>query len=282
MSTSSTHFYETINIRGRLLMLDQPVVMGILNLTPDSFFEKSRVAGINELCDRAGKMLEEGATILDIGGQSTRPDSALISSEEELNRLIPSLKALSKAFPEAIISVDTFYADVAEIAVLAGASLVNDVSGGSMDPKLFETVARLKVPYVLTHMRGTPQTMKDHNQYNNVVVDVVKELSVKLAELRNLGVIDVIVDPGFGFAKNVEQNFTLLNSLGQLELLKAPILAGLSRKSMIWKSLNTTADQALNGTTALNMVALQNGAKILRVHDVKEAMECIQLFNRLR
>lgn len=263
-------------------MLDQPVVMGILNLTPDSFFEKSRVAGINELCDRAGKMLEEGATILDIGGQSTRPDSALISSEEELNRLIPSLKALSKAFPEAIISVDTFYADVAEIAVLAGASIVNDVSGGSMDPKLFETVARLKLPYVLTHMRGTPQTMKDHSQYNNVVVDVVKELSVKLAELRNLGVIDVIIDPGFGFAKNVEQNFTLLNSLGQLELLKAPILAGLSRKSMIWKSLNTTADQALNGTTALNMVALQNGARILRVHDVKEAMECIQLFNRLR
>lgn len=270
---------KTLNVAGRLLDLSTPAVMGILNITPDSFYEGSRFdPHSNQFIQQAGQMLRDGATILDIGGYSTRPGAAEISENEENDRVLPVIQELVKNFPGAVISVDTFRAEVVRKAVGAGAAIVNDVSGGNLDEAMFETIADLGVPYVLMHMRGTPQTMTQKNQYTHLVRDILRELAVKLIQLRSLGVADIIVDPGFGFAKSISQNFDLLNDLEKFIELNAHLLVGLSRKSMIWRSLGVTPGEALNGTSALNMLALQKGANILRVHDVKEAVEAIKLW----
>lgn len=271
---------HTLNCRGRLVSLDRPAVMGILNITPDSFYAGSRVAP-DEVVATAGRMLAEGATFLDVGGYSTRPGAAGISAVEEADRVLPIIEAILTSFPEALISVDTFRASVAWQAVEAGACLVNDVAGGTLDPAMFATVAQLNVPYVLMHLRGTPQTMQSRATYQNLVTEVIDELTIRLAELRALGQKDVVVDPGFGFAKTPAHNFELLENLEAFRLFDEPLLVGLSRKTTIWKTLNVSADEALNGTTVLNTVALQKGASILRVHDVREAIEAIELTHQL-
>ena len=269
---------STLNLRGNLVSLDTPKVMGILNVTPDSFYEGSRTTSLADIIVKAGQMLKEGAFILDIGGYSTRPGADAISIETELERVLPAIEAIHKTFPDAYISIDTFRSVVAKAAVSAGASLVNDVSGGNLDDQMFKTVASLKVPYILMHMRGTPETMKTLTDYYHLLNDITAELSIKCSTLKYLGVADIIIDPGFGFTKTIEQNYDILRNLGYFKRLKLPILAGLSRKSMIYKRLDSTAQEALNGTTALNMAALMNGASILRVHDVKEAAETIKLY----
>ena len=268
----------TINLRGKLLELKEPKVMGIINNTPDSFFSGSRKIRVDEALWQAEKMIKDGADFLDIGGYSTRPGAEDIDPEEELNRIIPVIEQISERFPEIPLSVDTFRARVAREAVAYGAAVVNDVSGGNLDAEMFSMIAALKVPYILMHMRGTPQNMKDLAQYEDVVTDVMKELQEKIAALHQLGVNDVIVDPGFGFAKNIGHNFDLLKNLAHFSNFKLPLLIGISRKSMIYKSLGLSPDEALNGSTALHMIALQNGAQILRVHDVKEAKEVIKLY----
>lgn len=272
---------KTLNIAGKLLDLSTPQVMGILNVTPDSFFSGSRVLQIEDAYKKADKMLSEGASMLDIGGHSTRPGADAVSEEEELNRVLPVVEMLRKRFPEAIISIDTFRASVARKSIEAGAHIINDIAGGNLDPLMFETVAELNVPYVLMHSRGTPQTMKELNQYDDLVTDVLRELQAKIYQLRQLGVKDIVADMGFGFAKNADQNYVLLRELRAFEALEVPLLVGVSRKSMIWRKLEITPEQSLNGTTALNMVALLNGASILRVHDVKEAIEVVKLVQLL-
>ena len=275
---------KTLNCGGRLLDLTQPAVMGILNITPDSFFADSR-ASLSHVADRAQQMLDDGATLLDIGGYSTRPGAAPVSPTEEADRVLPIIDVLSSTFPDAVISVDTFRASVARQAVKAGAALINDVAGGSLDPDMFATVAELNqsksVPYVLMHLRGTPQTMQSFAIYQNITTEVIDELAVRLAELRALGVKDIILDPGFGFAKTPAQNFELLHHLLSFRLFDEPLLVGLSRKTTIWKTLNIKPENALNGTTVLNTVALLNGVSILRVHDVKEAVEAVKLIHKL-
>jgi len=268
----------TLNCKGQLLTIIEPIVMGILNTTPDSFFEGNRVQSENELLRKAEAMIKDGATILDVGGQSTRPNSERISAEEELKRVLPAIEALHQAFPEQIISVDTYYAVVAREAVQAGASIVNDVSAGTIDADLFPTVADLGVPYVLMHMLGDLATMQKNPQYKNVTLDVFDALSFKIKELEKMGINDVIVDPGFGFGKTIAHNFRLLRELHFFNQLQKPLLVGLSRKGTVYKTLQTTADKALNGTTVVHTMALLNGATILRVHDVKEAKEAIDLF----
>ncbi len=270
---------KTCNVAGRLLDLGRPVVMGILNITPDSFYQGSRFGtDLDVVVQKAGQMMEEGAVIIDVGGYSTRPDAAEVEEHEERDRVLPVIEVLRQEYPQVFISIDTFRAGVARQAIEAGAGIVNDVSGGNLDAAMFETVADLGVPYVLMHMRGTPQTMNKLTQYDNLVADIVHELSLKLARLRSLGVADVIVDPGFGFAKTVAQNFDLLNNLTKLSILDAPLLVGLSRKSLIWRSLGVTAEEALNGTTVLNTLALHGGARILRVHDVEAAVQTVKLW----
>jgi dihydropteroate synthase len=269
----------TLNCKGRLLVLDKPLVMGIINATPDSFFDASRSSGVDDILAATEKMLEEGAGIIDIGGQSTRPGSDLISADEEIKRVVPAIETIAKKLPEAFISIDTFYSSVAKAAVDAGAGIVNDISAGSIDSDMIKTVASLKVPYILMHMKGTPQTMQQQAHYENVIREVLDFFIVKAHELQQAGIQDMIIDPGFGFAKTIEQNFALLKDLSVFKMLDKPILAGLSRKSTIFKTLGTTADHALNGTTVLNTIALQNGASLLRVHDVKEAKEVIALFS---
>lgn len=256
--------------------------MGILNVTPDSFYEGSRINSDKLIIQKASQMLEEGATILDIGGYSTRPNADDISIEEEINRVVPTIHSIKKEFPKAIISIDTFRSKVAREAVNAGADLINDVSGGNLDSQMFETVANLKVPYILMHMRGTPQTMKTLTDYENIIAEMMTYFHNKIMTLKNYGVEEIILDLGFGFAKTIEQNYFLLKNLAVFEQLELPILAGLSRKSMIYKRLDIPVSEALNGTTVLNTIALQNGAKILRVHDVKPAMEAIQLLSYLK
>lgn len=273
----------TLNAGGRCIDLSEPLVMGILNLTPDSFYAGSRLlAGEADAQDRAleraAQQLEEGAAILDLGAYSTRPGAAEISAAEEADRLLPVLEAVHKAFPEALLSVDTFHASVAEQAVAAGAHLINDVSGGNLDPDMFATVARLQVPYILMHMRGTPATMQSLTQYDDLLSEVTGELLRKAKQLERLGVKDILLDPGFGFANTIDQNYALLRQLDTLVAYGYPVLVGLSRKSMIYKRLNTTPAEALNGTTVLNTLALSKGARILRVHDVKEAVETIKLY----
>ena len=272
---------NTLNLKGKLLSLDHPLLMGILNLTPDSFFPGSRVSGIDGMLERAEGMLRDGATFLDVGGMSSRPGAELVSEEEELQRVIPAVEALHARFPEALISIDTVWASVAREAVEAGACMVNDISAGRLDAAMYETVASLRVPYVLMHMQGTPRNMQQDPQYDNVVTTVLDFLIAELGKLRDLGVHDVILDPGFGFGKTVAHNYSLLKNLSAFHVLEAPLLVGLSRKSMITRVLDVPPAEALNGTTALHMVALQQGAQILRVHDVKEAAEVVRIFRQL-
>ena len=272
----------TLSHHQRVLTVDKPLVMGILNVTPDSFYKESRVQALDKIVERALNMVEKGATILDIGGQSTRPDSERISSEEEADRVLAPLEILQKELPHTFISVDTYYASVARQAVQAGAFMVNDISAGSMDAEMLSTVAELKVPYVLMHSRGTPNTMQTMTSYANVTQEVINFLTQKIKECTTLGIRDIVVDPGLGFAKTISQNFQLLRQLELFSTLKAPILIGLSRKSFIYKTLKTTAAEALNGSTFLHAFALQKGASILRVHDVREAAEAIRLYEELR
>lgn len=272
----------TLNCKGRLLVIDKPVVMGIINVTPDSFFSGSRQQGLDAVRRQAEKMLKDGAAILDIGGQSTRPGSERISAETELERVIEPIRAIRQEFPEAFLSIDTFYAVVAKEAVQAGASIVNDISAGSLDDQLIATVAALGVPYVLMHMKGTPQTMQQLAQYENVTREVLDFLIRKKEEIRQKGIRDIIIDPGFGFGKSAVHNFELLRNLAVFSILEAPLLLGISRKSFIWKTLGIAATDALEGTIVLNTAGLLSGASILRVHDVKEAADTIRLIEALR
>jgi len=271
----------TLNCKGRLLVIDKPLVMGIINATPDSFYGGSRFNGVDGIVAQAEKMLTDGADIIDIGGQSTRPGSELISADEEIKRVIPAIKAIAEKFPASFVSIDTFYSKVALAAVDAGACIVNDISAGSMDNKMIETIAALKVPYILMHLKGTPQTMQQNAAYENVTSEVLDFFIFQTNELKKAGIPDVIIDPGFGFAKTIEHNFELLKNLSVFKMPDKPILIGVSRKSTIYKTLGVNADDALNGTTVLNTIGLMNGASILRVHDVKEAKEAVTLFSAM-
>lgn len=268
---------RTLNCAGNLIDLSTPKVMGILNLTPDSFYEGSRFSSNKKLLLHVEKMLQEGATFIDVGGYSSRPGADFVSEEEEHTRVVPAIEQIVKEFPEVLLSIDTFRSGVAKAGVEAGAVMVNDISGGDLDKKMLPTVAKLQVPYIMMHMRGTPQTMTKFTDYDNVTRDIVAYFSEKIALTNKLGLNDLVIDPGFGFAKTRQQNFELLNHLSHLKILEKPLLVGISRKSMIYKTLKTTPEKALNGTTVLNTVALLKGASILRVHDVKEAVEAIQL-----
>lgn len=269
----------SLNIRGELYEIHRPQVMGIVNVTPDSFYSDSRTTTTQAIKERVAKLIDEGADMLDIGGYSSRPGADDVTTEEEIERLSIGLKAIRSVAPHIPVSVDTFRAIVAEFAVTQlGADIINDISGGDLDPDMFETVARLRVPYILMHMRGTPASMNNYARYDNVIVETISELSFKLDRLSLLGVSDIIVDPGFGFAKSIEQNYELLRNLESFEaILRRPMLIGISRKSMIYKTLGIEPDKALNGTTVLNTIALSKGASILRVHDVKEAVEAVKL-----
>lgn len=274
--------YKTINVKGELLDLSRPIVMGILNITPDSFYKNSRKQTEKDIVKRAEQIICEGGTIIDIGGQSSNPNSFLLSVDEELDRLRPALSLINREFPEALVSVDTFYSQVAKVCVEEyGVALVNDISGGEIDKKMFETVAGLNVPYVLMHMRGTPRTMSELTDYDNMLQDIFYYFSEKIALLHQLGVKDVIVDPGFGFSKTLDQNYELMAALRGFAVFESPILAGISRKSMIYNLTGTNPEGSLNGTTVLNTFAIQNGANILRVHDVKAATEVIQIMDKL-
>lgn len=268
----------TLNCKGRLLVVDKPLVMGIINATPDSFFGGSRFTVVDEIVAKVGKMLSDGADLIDIGGQSTRPGSELIAPDDELKRVVPAIEAIIRKFPDAFISIDTFYSKVALAALNAGATIVNDISAGSMDKHMIETVAELKVPYILMHMKGTPQTMQQNPVYENVNREVLDFFIAKINDLRKAGILDIIIDPGFGFGKTIDHNFELLKNLPVFKMLDKPILVGISRKSTIYKTLGISADEALNGTSVLNTIALMNGASVLRVHDVKEAKEAVALF----
>ena len=270
---------STVNCKGQLLDLSSPIVMGILNLTPDSFFDGGKYRDEQAILSQAEKMLQDGATLLDIGGASSRPGAVLVSESEELKRVIPVVELLLKHFPDALLSVDTWRASLAKEAVASGASLINDISAGNFDAPLLETVAELQVPYVLMHMQGTPDTMQQNPHYEDVVTEVLDFFIQKISQLRAMGIKDIVLDPGFGFGKTVAHNFTLLKNLHIFQAVCGlPVLAGLSRKSMICKPLQIKPSDALNGTTALHMIALQNSASILRVHDVKEAMQVIALY----
>lgn len=272
----------TINIKGNLIDLSTPIIMGIVNITSNSFYSSSRKQSETEIIERVHQILNEGGTIIDIGGQSTSLTSTLLNSQEELERIEPALAIIQREFPNTILSIDTFYADVAKTAVEKyGVAIINDISGGQIDKTMFNTVAELNVPYILMHMRGTPQTMQQSTNYDNFIEDIIFYFSKKIAHLNSLGVNDIIVDPGFGFSKTLEQNYELMSHLKYLHIFETPLLVGISRKSMIYKALETNADKSLNGTTVLNTYALQSGASILRVHDVKEAVECIKLTAQL-
>ncbi len=275
------HNKLTINCKGKLLSLHQPIVMGVLNITPDSFYDGGQYQQADTILRQAEKMLTQGASMIDVGGMSSRPGAEIISENEELHRVIPAIEHLVKHFPEAIISVDTLRASVAKQAVEAGASIVNDISAGSLDAEMYATVAELGVPYVLMHMRGTPKTMQQNIDYQDVTQEVLRFLIQEVGKLRILGVKDILLDIGFGFGKTVAQNYELLKKMHLFKMLDLPVLVGISRKSMIYKVLQTSPQDALNGTSALHMVALQQGAKILRVHDVKEAIQVIQLWQQL-
>jgi dihydropteroate synthase len=255
--------------------------MGILNVTPNSFYDGGKHFDERSILNQVGKMLAEGATFIDIGAYSSKPSAEFVSENEETERLVPALKLVLKHFPEALISVDTYRASVAKAGIENGACIINDISAGSLDGKMMQTIAGLQVPYIMMHMKGNPQTMQSLTQYENITKEMLFYFSGKIAEARSFGINDLIVDPGFGFAKTLEQNFEVMNDLELFQELELPILIGISRKSMIYKTLETHADSALNGTTVLNTIALQKGANILRVHDVKEAMEAIKLVGRL-
>lgn len=270
---------STINARGKIIDLTTPVVMGILNMTPDSFYKGYLDDSMENIIGLARNMIFQGAVILDVGGQSTRPGSSRISAEEELSRVLPVIKALHATMPDAMISIDTYYSEVAAKAVESGASMVNDISAGNLDGNMISVVAKLKVPYIAMHMQGTPENMQQNPTYDNVTKEALEFFIQKVDECKNAGITDIIIDPGFGFGKTNQHNFQLLKSLSSFDMLDCPVLAGVSRKGMIYKTIGNTAQEALNGTTAANMLALMNGAKILRVHDVKEAAETVSIFN---
>ncbi|MBS1600077.1 MAG: dihydropteroate synthase [Bacteroidetes bacterium] len=272
----------TLNCDGKLLVAEQPLVMGIINSTPDSFYEGSRFTETDDLLRQAEKMLTEGASILDIGGQSTRPGSEQVGITEELNRVIPAIRSIHDRFPEAIISIDTYYAQVAKDAVDAGASIINDISAGNFDTNMLSTAGAMNVPYVCMHMKGDPQSMQKNPTYENINQEILDFFIAKKRECQDAGIKDIIIDPGFGFGKTIRHNFTLLNHLEIFKIIDCPILVGISRKSTIYKTLGVTSEQALNGTTVLNTIALMKGASILRVHDVKEAMEVVKLVSCMK
>jgi dihydropteroate synthase len=272
-----------INVRGNLIDLSVPKVMGIINITPDSFYQQSRVTTEDEIIGAASRMIREGADFLDVGGYSSRPGAANIPPEEERSRVINAIKLINGEFPDAIISIDTFRSEIALEAVLEyGAGLINDISGGEADGRMYDVVDRLRVPYIMMHMQGEPGTMQKNPVYDDVVADLLRWFGERIVRLQAMGVTDIIIDPGFGFGKNVAHNFELLRHLGDFAITELPLLVGLSRKSMIWKSLETDAGEALNGTTVLNTIALLNGADILRVHDVKEAVQAVKLVEKIK
>lgn len=275
------HSPASINCKGELLLLDTPKVMGVLNLTPDSFYDGGLYRDEKAILDQTEKMIREGATFIDLGAYSSKPGAALVSSEEESRRLLPVLELLLREFPEALFSIDTFRSDIAKAAGERGAALINDISAGLLDPNMIPTVAALGLPYIMMHMRGTPQTMKDQTQYEHLMQEILQYFSQRISTAKSHGLYDLIIDPGYGFSKTTTQNFQLLKQAAQLNSLDLPVLTGISRKSMIYKTLDIGPKEALNGTTALHMQALWSGSKILRVHDVKEAMECVSLFNAL-
>jgi dihydropteroate synthase len=270
----------TLNIRGTLVNIEKPVVMGIINLTPDSFYKESRAESLEAIIVKAGEMLEEGATFLDIGAFSTRPGAQEVSEEEELARLLPAIEAINSHFPQAYISVDTYRANIAGEAIESGASLINDISAGS-DPAMFKLIKKAQVAYIIMHMRGPATRMMENIAYDNLLVEIQLYFQEKLCRLRELDIKDIIIDPGFGFSKTLDQNYEILKNLAYFEALDAPLLVGVSRKSMIYNLLETTPQEALIGTSIANFVALEKGARILRVHDVKEAIETIKIYNKL-
>jgi dihydropteroate synthase len=271
----------TINCKGQLIDLSIPKVMGILNVTPNSFFDGGKYSNEAELLNRVEKMLTEGATFIDVGAYSSKPNAEFVSEEEEISRIVPVVNLLQKHFPEIILSIDTFRAEVAKVCIENGAAIINDISAGILDNKMLETIAKYQVPYIMMHMKGTPQTMQTFTQYEDIIKEMLFYFSERIAAARAVGINDLIVDPGFGFAKTLEQNYIVLQKLELFQMLELPLLAGVSRKSMIYKTLEIDAEMALNGTTVLNTIALTKGAKILRVHDVKEAVECVRLFNKM-
>jgi dihydropteroate synthase len=271
----------SINCKGKLIDLTTPKVMGILNVTPDSFYDGGRHENIENMLKHVEEMMNEGATFIDVGGYSSRPGAQHVSQDEELDRVLPAIETIQKHFPDSLISIDTFRSEVAKASIEAGASIINDISAGRLDDKMLSTVAKLKVPYIMMHMKGTPQDMQEHTNYKDLINEVNYYFSERIAEARSKGIIDIIIDPGFGFSKSLEQNYEMLNKMELLKFAGAPILIGISRKSMIYKLLDQSPNDALNGTTALNTIGLMKGASILRVHDVKEAVECVDLFKQL-
>jgi dihydropteroate synthase len=271
----------TLNCKGRIISIEDPIIMGVINLNNDSFYPGSRLVEISQVLNKIGIMVSEGASIIDIGFMSSKPGSSISNPDEESKAIIYYLKEIREVFPDVFLSIDTLHSSVAKAAILHGADIINDITAGDYDKEMMHTVAELEVPYIMMHMQGMPENMQNTPQYENVVYDILVYLKDKIGQARHAGIKDVIIDPGFGFGKTIEHNFWLLNHLSVFNLLDLPILAGLSRKSMIWKTLEITPSQALNGTTALNFFALQQGAKILRVHDVKEAVECVKLFKAL-
>jgi dihydropteroate synthase len=272
----------TINCKGQLIDLTTPKVMGILNVTPDSFYDGGKFTSDVVVLSQVEKMLLEGATFIDVGGQSSKPNAVIVSIDEELSRVVPVVELIMKNFPDTLLSIDTFNSKVAKVCIENGAALINDISAGNLDENMFETIAKLQVPYIMMHMKGTPQTMQSIAVYDDLLKEILFYFSEKIAKARSLGINDLIIDPGFGFAKNVSQNFELLNKLELLQMLELPILVGVSRKSMIYKTLDINPENALNGTTVLNSFALTKGLNLLRVHDVKEAVECVKLFNQMK
>jgi len=270
-----------INCKGQLIDLSIPKVMGILNVTPNSFFDGGKYKKESEIILQVEKMLSEGATFVDIGAYSSKPSAEFISEQEEIDRIIPSIEVILKHFPETLLSIDTFRAEVAKASIESGAAIINDIAAGELDEKMFDVIAKYNVPYIMMHMRGNPQTMQSLTQYEDVIKEMLFYFSEKVKKARSLGINDLILDPGFGFAKTTDQNYEVLQKMELFSLLELPVLAGVSRKSMIYKTLNNTAQEALNGTTVLNTIALTKGAKILRVHDVKEAMECVALIEKI-
>ena len=281
MKSKNKNINLSINCNGKLVDLNTPKVMGVLNTTPDSFYDGGRYKDAKSILNQTEKLISEGATFLDIGAYSSRPGADFISENEELKRIVPVVELIQKNNPDVLISIDSFRAKVIRECVSAGAVISNDISAGKLDPDMIKTVGELGVPYIMMHMRGTPQTMKNHTTYQHLINEIYAYFSKQIELARQHNITDIIIDPGFGFAKTLAQNYELLNQMEFFKNLNCPILTGVSRKSMIYKVLGCTANEALNGTTALNMVALMNGACILRVHDVKEAVECIKLFNQL-
>ena len=273
---------KTINCKGNLIDLSTPKVMGVINLTPDSFYDGGKLTSEKEILLQANKMLQEGATFLDLGAYSSRPGAQFVSEKEEIHRLLPVIKILLNEFPETLLSIDTFRSNVANESIYAGASLINDISAGKLDDHMFKIIAQHQVPYVMMHMRGTPETMMQNTDYTNLTKEVIYYFSERIAKARSFGINDLIVDPGFGFSKTLDQNYELFNDLELFRYLNVPLLIGISRKSMIQKKIKTTAADSLNGTTALHAIAIQKGVSILRVHDVKEAFETINLLQNLK